>query len=169
MTNNWHTEIESFPENIVLIVRGALKAGLFRETPERKLAILRTMNNHLNTEYAVPEEKRFNVSVETTIAGPMGTVNVPPGGILNVKEHNIVLDKVSLVSYLTHFAKALMANNIAGWDNGEPDLLFPLKFSHSLFFSVAPNMYAKALSEGKLMLPGNGGTPPPNTPEPPAV
>lgn len=158
MPRNWNTEIETFPEDVLLICKGAFKAGLYRETPERRLEIMRTMNNHLCTFYNVPEAKRPVVEVVGDLPGPNNTrAPIPQGGVFNNNENKITLDKTSFVSYLTHFAKVLMINNIMGWNDNQPDLMFPLKFSHSLFFNVAPRMYAKALSEGKLVLPREGG------------
>lgn len=153
------TTITEWPEDVVLIVKGALKSGLYRETEERKLQILNTMNGYLCKHYGI--EPVPTVSVVTTV----NNEPIPQGGSLVLAENKILLDKISLVSYLSHFAKVLMFKRVAGWEGDTPDLMFPMKFSHSLFHKVAPIMYGKALAAGRLMLPPQdpptGGKPPP--------
>lgn len=128
-----------FPPEVIAIVKAALATKLWRGTEGEKLEKLRALNRALSEHYGVPA---CTVDVKRTPRGP----HYRPGA------DQIVIDKVSLVSYLHEMAHHLLHHR------GKPQQeIFPRSFSLSLFYKVAPRLFENARSSGRLLFTETGG------------
>ncbi len=122
-----------FPKVVVDVVRGSLKAGLWRGGEEDRLEKLRRLNAALSNYYGVPV---CFVEVKPTTIGP----HYMPGANM------IILDKVPLVSFLHEFSHALLQAR-----RKPQQEVFPRAFSLSLFYQAAPRSFEAARMAGRLL------------------
>lgn len=128
-----------FPTAAVEIVRQALRAKLYRGSLRERAAKLLALNAALSAHYAVP---LCRISVRNSPRGPYYL----PG------RNQIVLDKVSLVSYLHEFAHHIL--HARGLPQNES---YPRAFSLGLFFRAAPRMFESARQAGRMLYIENKG------------
>ena len=129
----------TLPEGALAIVRAGLKTKLWRGAPGERLEKLRALNRQLSEFYGVPA---CEVSVRSTQMGP----HYQPGA------NSIVLDKVSVVSYLHEFGHHLLHCR-----RKPQQEVFPRTFSLSLFYQAAPRMFEAARQSGRLLYTDDGG------------
>lgn len=128
----------SFPDAVTSIVRSSLKAGLWRGTAAERLVVLKGLNERLSTFYGVPA---CFVTVRQTLVGP----HYVPG------DGRIVLDKVSIVSYLHE-----LGHHLLHCRSKPQQETFPRAFSLSLFFRSAPRSFEAARASGRLLFTERG-------------
>lgn len=128
-----------FPAAAVDIVRQALRTKLYRGGPLERVAKLLALNVALSEHYSVPICK---VSIRRTLHGP----HYLPG------RDQIVLDKVSLVSFLHEFAHHVLHCRQLPQNES-----YPRAFSLGLFFRAAPGMFETARQAGRLLFTENKG------------
>lgn len=128
-----------FEPAVLTIVRAALKTKMWQGSEAEKLEKLLALNRALSVHYGVPT---CTVSISQTPIGP----HYKPGADL------IVLDKVSLVSYLHELGHHLLHHRRKPQQEE-----FPRAFSLSLFFKAAPRMFEAARSSGRLLFTEQGG------------
>ena len=128
-----------FPAAAVEIVRQALRAKLFRGSLRERVAKLLALNAALSAHYAVP---LCRISIRNTPHGP----HYMPG------RNQIVLDKISIVSYLHEFGHHIL--NARGLPQNET---YPRAFSLGLFYRAAPRMFETARQAGRLLYTENKG------------
>lgn len=122
-----------FEPEVVAIVRGALKTRLWSGCPDERLEKIRALCRALSTHYAMPAPE---VVVKQT---PLGPHFIPPRRL-------IVLDKISVTSFLHEFAHALLDAREEP-QNEE----FPRAWSLGLFYTVAPRLFETARASGRLL------------------
>jgi len=122
-----------FKREAILAVRGAIKAGLFREPVEEKRIIISNLNEKLSEIYGLEQ-----LPIEY-IEGYSST-----GSYNRVK---IVLNKTSLVTYLHEFAHYL-ADKTSCFANNEENAR---GWSISLYYCATPKLCTAAIQKGLIM------------------
>lgn len=128
-----------FGPEAIAIVRESLKAKLWRGLPLERLEKLRALNRRLCSFYAVPV---CTLTIQQTLIGP----HYRPG------DGAIILDKVSLVSYLHE-----LGHHLLHCRRKPQQEVFPRSFSLSLFYQAAPRMFETARADGRLLYTDEGG------------
>ena len=122
-----------FPAPAIEIVKTALRTKLWQGTAPERLEKLRALNSQLSAHYEVSV---CSVEVRQTNIGP----HYRPG------KDQIVLDKVSLVSFLHEFGHHILHSRSLPQNE-----TYPRSYSLGLFYRAAPRMFVAARQSGRLL------------------
>lgn len=136
MTNQpYHLMFNEIPEEVLNSVKQAIKKGLFKKDKETrdKLLILGNLSDELCNYYHI-DKCRIIIS------------SFPFAPCYNQEHKQIILNKISLVSFLHEFYHHL-SNSNESFENNEDN---SRGWSHSVLFLATPNLLNNALNKNLL-------------------